>query len=99
MLKIFLKYYSILILSICLIIGLIRQDQIQTYQSSIGKPTMTGIFTLYSYIFVGISLTLISILLNLIYRSKLGNTLKIVLKVTVFVIGLPLVCISLLLLH
>ena len=97
--KNFKKIFNILIFPICLIIGLIRQQQIQTFQSSIGKPTMTGVFALYSYIFVGICLISISLLFTDIYRSNLHYILKIVLKIIVLIIGLSLVCFLLLLSH
>jgi len=92
MIRIIYKCKNIVILLACFIIGLIRQKQIQTYQSSIGKPTMTGIFTLFSYIFVGVCLTLMLMILKLISHSKLGGTLKIIIKVIVFGIGLFLIC-------
>lgn len=96
MLKVFRKYYYILFFLICLIIGLIRQEQIETYQSSIGKPTMSGIFALYAYIFVGICLTIISIGIEFIHHSNQTNLLKIFLIILVLIIGLPLICFSLL---
>lgn len=99
MLKTLKKYFNILIIPVCLIIGLIRQEQIQTYQRSIGKPTMTGIFTLYSYIFVGVCLTVISVILRFICHSKLNNALKIIFKIIALIIGLSLACFSLFILH
>lgn len=99
MIKSICKYCSKLIIPVCLIIGLVRQGQIQTYQTSIGKPTMTGAFTLYSYIFVGICLTLTIMLSNFVGRSKLGNALKMIFRVIVIIIGVSLSCFSLLILH
>lgn len=99
MIRIVRKYWNILIIPACLIIGLVRQEQIQTYQLSIGKPTMTGAFTLFSYIFIGICLTCTLMLSNLIGRSKLGDILKTILNATIVVIGLSLSCFLLLLYH
>ena len=96
MFKILKKYSVILIFPICLIIGLIRQGQIQTSQALIHKPTMTGAFTCYSYIFVGICLTIITLIAIAIYHSKLLKNTKVTLISTVLIIGLPLVCLLLL---
>ena len=96
MVKIFRKYYYTLFLPICFIFGLIRQEQIQTYEFSIGKPTMSGIFALYAYIFVGICITIISIVIEFICHSNQTNSLKIFLIILVLIIGLPLICFSLL---
>lgn len=92
MFKILKKYFIILIFPICLIMGLIRQGQIQTSESAIHRPTMTGAFTCYSYIFIGICLTIITLIVRAIYHGKLRKNTKITLISTVLIIGLPLVC-------
>ena len=99
MFKFLQKNFRKLILPICFIIGLIRREQIEAYEASIRKPTMTGAFTFFFYIFAGTCLTIITLLLDGIYRSKLSKTKKIILYVVVLVIGLPLVFFTLLLLH
>jgi hypothetical protein len=99
MIKFIKNNFCILILPICFIIGLIRERQIEAYQASINRPTMTGQFTLFSYIFVGICLTSITLLLDFIYRSKYSEIRKLVSYVIVLLIGLMLVFLSLLLLH
>jgi len=90
-LKILQKHFKILIVPTCLIIGLIRMNQIQTYQSSIGRPTMTGIFTLFSYLLVGICLVIISLLFTGIYHRKLNNILKIVFIIIALIIVLTVI--------
>ena len=99
MIKFLKNNFCILILPICFIIGLIRERQIEVYQESIKRPTMAGQFTLFSYIFVGICLTIITLLLDSIYSSKSSKARKLILYIIVLVIGLLLVCFSLLLLH
>lgn len=99
MIKFFKNNFCILILPICFIIGLIRERQIQAYQASIKRPTMTGQLTLFSYIFVGICLTIITLLLDSIYHGKSSKTKKLILYIIVLLVGLLLVFFSLLLLH
>lgn len=99
MFKFLQNNFSKLILPICFIIGLIRRQQIEAYQASIRKPTMTGAFTFFFYLFAGTCLTIITLLLDGIYRSKLSKTKKNILYVIVLVIGLPLVIFILLLFH
>ena len=81
MLKILQKYFNRLIIPIFFIIGLIRQKQIQDYEISIHKPTMTGIFTLYSYIVIGICLLILSLTFKAIYHSNQNKAQKMILKV------------------
>lgn len=94
MLKFFQKYLNELILPICLIIGFIRKEQIEKYQTAIHKPTMAGMFVLDSYIIVGICLTVISIVLR--SNSYSSKTSKNIFKIAVSIIGLTIVCFSLL---
>ena len=96
MFKILKKHFIILIFPICLIMGLIRQGQIQTSEAVVHRPTMTGAFTCYSYIFIGICLTSITLIEIAIYHSKLRKNTKIIIVSTVVIIGLPLVCLLLL---
>ena len=81
MLKILQKYFNRLIIPIFFTIGLIRQKQIQDYQNSIHRPTMTGIFTLYSYIIIGICLLILSLTFKAIYHSNQNKAQKMILKV------------------
>ena len=85
-----------LIFPVFLIWGLIRQNQIQTNEASMHRPTMTGIFTLYSYIFIGVSLTIMTFIVMFFYRSNLLKNKKIKRISLVLIIGLPLVCLLLL---
>lgn len=94
MFKFFLRYLNQLILPICLVIGFTRKEQIQKYQAAIHKPTMAGMFVVDSYIIVGICLTVISIALK--SNNYPSKTLKNVFKIAVLIIGLTLVCFSLL---
>ena len=98
MLKTVQKYFNSLIIPICLIIGLIRQEQIQTYQASIGKPTMTGSFTLFSYILVGMFLVIISLIFKGVCHRNTHSTLKIILSIIALIMVL-IVVFLLLLLH
>lgn len=98
MIKFLKNNFCILILPICFIIGLIRERQIEAYQASIKRPTMAGQFTLFSYIFVGICLTIITLLLDSIYRGKYSKTRKLI-SYIIILAGLLLVFFSLLLLH
>lgn len=97
--KYFQRKLNILIFSICLIIGLIRMNQIHLYQASVHRPTMSGFFALFSYIFVSTCLIGVSLLFDDINHNKLQNSVKIKLKAIVLIIGLFLVCFSLLLAH
>jgi predicted membrane protein len=93
------KYLYAVIFVICLIIGFIRALQISLYELSIGKPTMTGAFTLYSYIFVAICLISISLIFTDIGYSKFPNTLKTIVRIISIIIGVLLICCSLLFFH
>lgn len=99
MIKFLKNNFCILILPICFIVGLIRERQIEAYQASIKRPTMTGQFTFLSYIFVGICLTIITLLLDFIRRGKYSEIRKLISYIIVLVVGLLLVFFSLLLLH
>ena len=99
MMRNFQKKFNILIFSICLIIGLIRMNQIHLYQASVHQPTMSGAFALFSYIFVSTCLIGVSLLFDDINHNKLQSNVKITLKAIVLIIGLSLVCFSLLLSH
>lgn len=97
MLKFFRRYFNELILPICLIIGLIRRKQIESYQLSIHKPTMAGMFAMYSYIVIGTCLTVVAIVLRSSnYPSKLiSNTAKVIFKIAVLITELILICFTL----
>ena len=81
MLKILQKYFNRLIIPIFFIIGLIREKQIDDYQISTHEPNMDGIFTLYSYIVIGICLLILSLTFKAIYHSNQNKAQKMVLKV------------------
>lgn len=81
------KYFNRLIIPICLIIGLVRQEQIQTYQASIGKPTMTGSFALFSYVLVGTLLVTISLIFTAFYKCEPYSVLRIILTTIILILA------------
>jgi hypothetical protein len=83
MLKTIQKYFNRLIIPICFIIGLIRQLQIQNYEASIGKPTMSGCFALFSYTLVGLFLVIISLTITGFYHCEPYSISRIILSVII----------------
>lgn len=96
MLKNIKRKYAAFILPIFLIIGLIRRYQISSGELSRRQPTMSGAFSLYSSIFMGVTFTVIYLLLASISHSELSKVKKIISITLTLVIGIPLVYFSLL---
>jgi len=67
-------YVPFLLGPLFFIIGLIRKNQIESYQIKHHIPTMTGILTLFSYTFIAIFIVVVLAILNL----KLKKITKVV---------------------
>ena len=91
--KLLKKYYPVFIPITVFIFGLIRSNQISTYEISIGKPTMTGAFTFYTYFIVSIVLFISSLLIKIlssIKSEKFNINVKILLITIVASIALSI---------
>lgn len=96
------RYYPIVIFIVIIIIGIIRVSEIHLYESKIGKSTMTGFFTFYSYFFIDI-LTMICCLLikfiNSIKIKSFNKYVKFVFVFTLLFLIMPIIAILLFVFH
>lgn len=88
--KIFSRYLWLLLLPLSIIMGLIRQEHIQSYQRLIGKPTMSGAFAFIGYSFLGVWSGIALFLIASIHSSKaLKRKEKDILILTILLISIP----------
>lgn len=68
--RLFSKYLFLLLMPLGIIRGKARQIQIQKYQASSGKPTMTGVFAFLGHSLLGIYSGIALFLIALIHSTK-----------------------------
>lgn len=96
------KFYPLILFILITCIGAIRKYQINSYEVSVGKSTMTGTFTFMAYGIIAIIILTASLLIlriSLIKENTISKYIKLIFIITVIILSTPAIIAILILFH